>query len=162
MTIQPRLRAYIRMLIYNPSDVNDIMQDVTAIGLEKFSTLDKSESFDSWILGIARLRVYEYVRQKKRRPVQLNDEAIEVLTIESETNKAFASDLQDYLETCLGKLSSNDYQLVQKRFNEVRTNRDLSKSLGLSESAVSRALSRIYAQLLLCIKRQQRTLGVRG
>ena len=38
VAVQPRLRAYIRMMIFNPSDVGDILQESVAAGWEHYNT----------------------------------------------------------------------------------------------------------------------------
>ena len=162
MAAQPRLRAYLRMLIYNPSDVNDLMQEVAAIGWKKYSQFDTERSFEAWLLGIARICVFEYVRDQQKRASPLTDEVLELLEAEAEGASANASNMLDALESCLGKLATEDYRLVQARFQKARTNRAAAKALNLGESTVSRSLNRIYAQLLLCIKRQERGEGVQA
>lgn len=162
MAAQPRLRTYLRMLIYNPTDVNDLMQEVATIGWKKFNSFDKSRSFDAWLLGIARICVFEYIRDQQKRASPLTDEVIELLEAEAEDASASAPLLLDALDACLGKLATDDYRLVRARFEKAQTKRGVSKLLNLGESTVSRSLNRIYAQLLLCIKRQEREQGQPG
>lgn len=160
MAAQPRLRSYLRMLIYNPSDVNDLMQEVAAIGWKKFKDFDTARSFDAWLLGIARNCVFEYVRDQSKRASPLTNDVIELLESEAQDASASATEMLDALDSCLGKLSAGDYRLVRARFDKALTNRAVSKLLNLGESTVSRSLNRIYAQLLLCIKRQERETAV--
>lgn len=160
MAAQPQLRAYLRMLIYNPSDVSDLMQEVASIGWKKYSSFDTSRSFEAWLLGIARNCVFDYVREQRKRTSPLTNEVLELLETDAQQASASASDLLDALDACLGKLASDDYRLVKARFEKAQTNRGVAKLLDLGESTVSRSLNRIYAQLLLCIKRQERESGV--
>jgi RNA polymerase sigma-70 factor (ECF subfamily) len=162
MAVQPRMRAYVRMMIYNPSDVNDILQEVAAVGWQKYGQFDPTRSFDAWVMGIVRNCVLEYMREQGKRACPLSNEAIELLESEAVEASSSASHLDDALENCLGKLAADDHLLVRTRFETTETNRSAAKRLGMSESKVSRALNRIYAQLLLCIKQQQRTLGARS
>jgi len=160
MTAQPRLRAYIRMMIYNPSDVNDILQEVATVGWQKYGQYDPARPFEAWVMGIARNCVLEYMREQGRRACPLSNEAIELLESEAVEASSSASQIEEVLEHCLSKLTANDHLLVRMRYEESRTNRVVAERLGMSESKVSRALNRIHAQLLLCIKRQQRGAGV--
>lgn len=160
MAAQPRLRAYLRMLIYNPSDLNDVMQEVAAIGWKKYSQFDTARSFEAWLLGIARNCVFDYIRDQNKRASPLTTEVMELLESEAEDASASAPELLDALDACLGKLATDDYRLVRARFEKEQTNRGVAKLLNLGESTVSRSLNRIYAQLLLCIKRQERSTGV--
>lgn len=161
MTVQPRMRAYVRMMIYNPSDVNDILQEVAVVGWQKYGQYDTARSFEAWVMGIVRNCVLEYMREQGRLANPLSNEAIELLESTAIEASSSASRMEDALEVCMGKLSAEDHLLVRARYETAETNRSVAKRLGKSEPTISRALNRIYAQLLLCIKQQQRGLGAR-
>lgn len=59
---------------------------------------------------------------------------------------------QDALAQCLVKLPEADQELIRQRYRGNATNRDVARDSGRSESAISRALNRIYLTLLLCIE----------
>jgi RNA polymerase sigma-70 factor (ECF subfamily) len=153
---QPRLRAYVRSMVFNPGDVDDLLQDVATIGWEKFADYDRDRPFDAWLLGVARFRVLQYFDAQKNRPNRLSEETLKQLESVAFTASENANDLQDALEQCLSKLAGSDRDLVSKRYESGATNRSVAKQLAISESKMSRALNRIYAQLLLCIKQQER------
>lgn len=161
---QPRLRAYVRSMIFNPGDVDDILQDVATIGWERFADYDQDRPFDSWLLGVARNRVLQYFESQKRRPNCLSPETLAQLESVAFRDSHQAGELQEALESCLGKLARDDYDLVSLRYETDATNRSVAKKLAVSESKISRGLNRIYAQLLLCIKSQGRAdrSGVRA
>jgi RNA polymerase sigma-70 factor (ECF subfamily) len=149
---QPRLRAYVRSMVFNAGDVDDLLQDVATIGWERFASYDRDRPFDRWLLGVARNRVLQYFEAQQKRPNALSAETLEQLEAVAFSASENANELQDALEACLTKLARPDYDLVTKRYESNATNRSVAKLLEVSESKVSRSLNRIYAQLLLCIK----------
>lgn len=153
---QPRLRAYVRSMVFNAGDVDDLLQDIATIGWEKFATYDRDRPFDAWLLGVARHRVLQYFETQKKRPGVLSPETLQQLEGVAFNASEQASELQEALELCLSKLDRPDYDLVTKRYETGASNRSVAKSLELSESTISRSLNRIYAQLLLCIKSHER------
>lgn len=153
---QPRLRAYVRSLVFNPGDVDDLLQDIATIGWEKYDEYDRSRPFDAWLLGVARYRVLQYFEQQKKQPNRLSDRTLHELEGVAFESSQRASELQEALEACLGKLSESDRTLVGRRYRQGATNRSVARDLRVSESKISRSLNRIYAQLLLCIKSQDR------
>ena len=157
---QPRLRAYVRSMVYNPGDVDDLLQDVATIGWERFADYDRDRPFDAWLLGIARNLVLQYFEAQKKRPNALSEATLQQLEGIAFKTSQNTSDLQDALEACLTKLARPDYDLVSQRYESGATNRSVAKALEVNESKISRALNRIYAQLLLCIKIRER--GVRA
>lgn len=67
-----RLIYYLRRIVRNPSDVEDVLQDVWLAVLQKIATLEQPEAFKSWIYRIAHNRAISRIR--KRRPdVSLED-----------------------------------------------------------------------------------------
>ncbi|MEM8550603.1 MAG: sigma-70 family RNA polymerase sigma factor [Verrucomicrobiota bacterium] len=156
---QPRLRAYVRSMVFNAGDVDDLLQDVATIGWERFADYDRGRPFDSWLLGVARNLVLQYFEKQKKRPNALSEETLQQLESVAFSASGHASELQDALENCLTKLARPDYDLVSQRYESGATNRSVARELQLSESKVSRALNRIYAQLLLCIKANGREVG---
>jgi len=157
VAVQPRLRAYIRMMVFNPSDVGDILQETVAAGWEHYATYDPERPFDAWMMGIARNRILEYQRAQKKRAHPLSMDVLELIEAESGDLSETASQIEDALESCLNRLSPEDHDLVRTRYEKTDSNRAASKILGLSEATVSRALNRIYARLLICIKQHQRS-----
>lgn len=149
---QPRLRAYVRSMVFNPGDVDDLLQDVATIGWERFADYDRDRPFDSWLLGVARNRVLQYFEAQRKRPNALSDETLKQLESVAFTASGQANELQEALEGCLGKLARDDHDLVSLRYESGQNNRSVAKTLGVSDSKISRSLNRIYAQLLLCIK----------
>lgn len=162
VAVQPRLRAYIRMMIFNPSDVGDVLQETVAAGWEHYDQYDPARPFDAWMMGIARNRIHEYQRDQKKHAHPLNQDVLDLIESEADDLDETTTQIEEALESCLSKLSAEDYQLIQTRYERAESNRQASKLLGLSESTVSRALSRIYARLLICIKQHQREPGVQS
>ncbi|MFN3167431.1 MAG: sigma-70 family RNA polymerase sigma factor [Phycisphaeraceae bacterium] len=156
LAVQPRLRAYIRMAVFNPSDVGDIVQEVVTTSWEHYARYDPSRPFDAWVMGIARNRVHEYRRDQSRRASPLTMDVLHLIESEADDLEHTTAQIEDALESCLSKLPAEDYQLVRTRYERSDSNRAASKLLGKSESTISRALNRIYARLLICIKQYQR------
>jgi len=162
MAAQPRLRAYVRSLVFNHGDVDDIIQDVAIIGWEKFEQYDASRPFDAWLLGIARNLVYRYYETQKNKAMQLSETAIEKLEAIAFDTAGKADSLRDALDSCLQKLGRDDYEVVKLRYTAGANNRTVAERLDYSESKVSRLLNRVYAQLLLCIKQHVRLSEARS
>lgn len=157
MGAQPRLHAYIRSLVYNPSDVDDILQEIAAIGWQKYASYDSSRPFDAWIFGIAKMQVRSYLTYRRRDKHIFGDEALNLLEQVASKMSEHTDAYKDALQECLAHISHGDQQLLQHRFERCSSNREVSIAAGLSESKVSRSLNRIYAALMLCVKRRMRS-----
>ena len=71
-------------------------------------------------------------------------------------------DYVDALESCLDRLSGEDRDLVRRRYELGATNRSVSKTVGRSESTISRALNRIYMGLLSCLHAETAVSAMTG
>jgi len=150
---QPRIYAYIRSLLFQRADADDVMQETVSVLWRKFDQFQRGTNFDRWALRTAYHQV-RYFRQKKARESRrllFSDELVEILAGESELLVDDAEDTLAALEACLRKLSARQRDLVRWRFEPDATNRSLAKRIGKSESVVSRTLNRIYESLLKCI-----------
>lgn len=150
---QPRIYAYIRSLLFQRADADDVMQETASVLWRKFDQFERGTNFDRWALRTAYHQV-RYFRQKKAREskrLQFSDDLVEMLASESEHLVDGAEDTLAALEICLRKLPARQRELVQWRFEPDMTNRSLGKRIGKSDSVVSRTMNRIYESLLKCI-----------
>ena len=148
---QIRIYAYIRAAVFNRADVEDILQEVAQVLWGKFDQFEPGTRFDQWAYRVARYQVL-YYRQKKRRDTLVFDrDLIEAVTEHVVAENQPRGDYIDALESCLDRLPGDDRDLVRRRYEPRATNRSVSKTVGRSESTISRALNRIYTCLLSCI-----------
>ncbi len=82
MGLQPRLRAYVRALVFDADRVDDIVQNIAMGAWEKFDSYDPDRPFDAWVFGIARNRVLEHLRKCRRDRHWFTDELATQLTDE--------------------------------------------------------------------------------
>ena len=69
------IRTFVRALQPSLSDADDVMQETFLTVSRKASTFEPGTNFVAWACGIARLKVLENFRQKKRANV-LSEAAI--------------------------------------------------------------------------------------
>ncbi len=155
---QPRIYAYIRSLVFQRADADDVMQETASVLWRKFDQFERGTNFDRWALRTAYHQVRAF-RQKKAREskrLQFGDELVEMLATESGQLVDRTEDTLAALEICLRKLPEHHLKLVRWRFQPDITNRSLANRIGKSESVVSRTMNAIYESLLRCISLQQK------
>ncbi|MFI4860768.1 MAG: sigma-70 family RNA polymerase sigma factor [Phycisphaerales bacterium JB063] len=154
MKHQPRVYAYVRSMVFIATDADDILQDVAMVAWQRFDTYDPERPFDLWLFGIARNRVRTYFRTKKNDRLRFSDATLDLIERDAAGPARQAEQTQSALETCLGKLSQRDSDLVLRRFTQGATNRSVAHDLGWTDSKISRHLNRVYAVLMLCVRRR--------
>ena len=150
---QPKILAYVRNLVFVKADIDDILQEIAMAAWKSFETYDRSRPFDLWIFGVARNQLRTYYRYKKKDTVQFSSETMSLIAQEAIEPSRGVADRQEALAVCMEKLEAEDRSLVCKRYEPDATNRSVARELGLSETRMSRKMSRIHAALMLCIRR---------
>jgi RNA polymerase sigma factor (sigma-70 family) len=65
---RPRLRNYIRQRVADPSDVEDILQDVFFELVEAYRLMKPIEIAGAWLFQVARNRIIDAFRKKRPQP----------------------------------------------------------------------------------------------
>lgn len=161
---QPRIYGYVRSLLFQKSDADDVMQETASLLWKKFDEFERGTRFDRWAFRVAFHQVRKF-RQKKAREskrLQFSDEVLELLSADAEEILDETEETAAALERCLRKLPTRERQVVAWRFAPGGTNRSVAARIGRSESVVSRMLSKIYEGLMRCIALQLKFDGKVG
>jgi RNA polymerase sigma-70 factor (ECF subfamily) len=148
---QPAIYGYIRTVVLNRADAEDVLQDVAAILWRKIDQFQEGTRFDQWAYQVARNVVLNYQKKTKRQRVCFSDEMTRQLADEAVHSAAESRAELEALESCVGKLPDAQRNLIRRRYAAGATNRSVAAAAGRSESAVSRALSRIHRALTRCV-----------
>jgi len=149
---QSQVYAYIRALVFRRADAEDVLQEVAIVLWRKFDQFVPGSRFDQWAYRVARNQVLYYRQKSTRDRLLFSQELMDQLADELAASHPARGEYLDALESCLDGLPEDDRALVQQRHEPGATNRSVSKLRGKSESAISRALDRIYLALLQCIR----------
>jgi RNA polymerase sigma-70 factor (ECF subfamily) len=149
---QSQVYAYIRALVYCRGDAEDILQEVAVVLWRKFDQFEPGSRFDQWAYRVARNQVLYYRQKRQRDRLVFGPELMDRIADEMAAARPAREGYLEALESCLDGVVSDDRALVRRRHEPGATNRSLSQALGRSESAISRALSRIYLALLQCVR----------
>ncbi len=138
-----RLRNFIRRRVPNPSDAEDIVQEVFYELVEANRLLMPIEHVTGWLFRVARNRITDLFRKKKPETFSgaaIEDEAGELLRIEDLLPSPdagpealyFRSVLLDELEFAIGELPSDQREVFVAHELEGRSFKELSAESGVS------------------------------
>jgi RNA polymerase sigma-70 factor, ECF subfamily len=161
LSCSPRLYAFIRSLVFSRTDADDVLQETSVVLWEKFDQFERGTRFDRWAFRIAHFQVMYHRQKKARDRLCFSDTLVQQLGDDMVAESEQSEETQVALRQCLDKLPADDHQLIRQRYRGDTTNRDVARETGRSESAISRALNRIYLKLLLCIEGTLARDGVR-
>lgn len=138
-------------MVFNRSDAEDVLQDVAEILWRKIDQFQEGTRFDQWAYGVARNVTLNFRRKAGRQRVSFSDELVRQLADEAAEAAAESRAEMEALEACIDRLPPNQRAIVRRRYAPGATNRSVAAEMGRSESAISRALSRIHRALMRCV-----------
>ncbi|OXU15548.1 sigma-70 family RNA polymerase sigma factor [Sedimentisphaera salicampi] len=148
-----RLYCYILTFVPNKSEADDVLQDSALLMWEKFDNYEKGTNFFSWACTVARNKVFEHYRSKKRFSNLIDNELIEDIG----SNFGFSSQQENLklsaLNGCISKLSDNDKGLIKARFTKGTSLKNFARDTERSINTVYKRMAYIYTMLESCIER---------
>ncbi|MGE3803032.1 MAG: RNA polymerase sigma factor [Gemmataceae bacterium] len=157
---QARLRSFLACTIDNAHDVYDLAQDAFLDAFRNLDSFDVDKEFYPWLRGIARNRMLNFFRTRKRRrsePQALVDEALAEVAARCETEPG--GDRLEALASCLEGLEESQRSLISLRYGEGVAVKELASRFERNATAVSMQLLRLRAALMECVDRKLRVAG---
>jgi RNA polymerase sigma-70 factor (ECF subfamily) len=151
--MQPRLHAYIRALVPNRSDAEEVLQETGVVLWKKFDEFEPGTEFARWATRVARLQALCYYKRSKRNVLRFSQSFVEAMAEEAAVLTQEPSPYYEALEGCLAKLNQMDRDLIRRRYESgARTARQVAREQGLPETTLYNALARIRRNLLRCVR----------
>lgn len=154
MENERRIYAYIRTLLVNRADAEDVLQETSLTLWDKFSEFDQKQgNFIAWSFKVAYFTVQNHRRKQGRSRVLFSDSLVESLAAKTSDMVGLIDRRRDLLAECIEKLPGTDRQLLRMRYEmgaSVESTADKSKR---SVEAIYKALSRMRATLFECVNR---------
>jgi RNA polymerase sigma-70 factor (ECF subfamily) len=140
---QAPLRYFISRLSANPETAEDIFQDTWLTVIRRIYSLKKTDAFSTWLYRIARNKVYQRFR-RKRKLFELNEN----IAVPNDTeNDAFSAEDAAKIHRCLKELLPEYREVLMLRFLEQMSYEQISQVINCKLGTVK---SRIhYAKLAL-------------
>ncbi len=150
--IQAELVRFVGSLVANPSDVDDVVQEVNLTVWNKREQFEPGSNFRAWVFSIARFKVLALYRDAVRSRLEYFGGSVgeeienEMIALIQQTD-----DRREALRQCLERLSPIQVELLEARYSNATSLVDLAKSKGISASAAHKAISRLRTQLRNCV-----------
>ncbi len=140
---QAPLRYYISRLSANPETAEDIFQDTWLTVIRRIHSLKKTDAFSTWLYRIARNKVYQQFR-RKRKLSELNEN---IAVPNNTENDVFSTEDAAKIHRCLKELLPEYKEVLMLRFLEQMSYEQISQVINCKLGTVK---SRIhYAKLAL-------------
>ena len=148
---EQKIRLYIKRLVYQADDAEDIMQATALILWKKFESYKPEYPFIPWAFKIAYNEVRNYYRKNAKKNLFFDESTLEQLAQVADKKSTHLNDMRLHLKDCLLKLKDSERRLVEYRYCDDGRINDLAQEQNTTANALSKTLQKIRRQLFLCI-----------
>jgi RNA polymerase sigma-70 factor (ECF subfamily) len=151
---QSLLYRYIFSLLPNPGTADDVLQETNLALWRKADEFDRSREFMPWARTIARYQVLASCRDQKRDRIVLDENLVNLLADEIESDSPPARPRISALEHYLALLTADKRELILRRYSRSTSIEEIANSLNRPVASLSQSLYRIRQTLMKCVEKQ--------
>lgn len=155
---QHRLLLYIKTLVTNHHEAQDLLQRTNLILWRKRTSFETGSNFRAWSFAIARLEVCNQLRQHRRDQRVFADQKDITAAEWSAPGDAGTvnPDALIALRNCLKRLPSRDQELVLMRYGTDKTLDDYARDINRKPGTLKARLFKIRGDLRKSIREEMR------
>lgn len=154
VTHEGRLRGFLRTLLTDWDDVDEVMQETSIIAWRKFSQFDVGTNFMAWVAAIARFEALKHRRKQSRDRLVFSEDIFEILADESLDEADTLTAHRSALGKCLEKLDERQKELLHLAYQPGVKIHEVAEKAGKSAQAFYKTIQRMRAMLLDCAEKQ--------
>lgn len=153
---QSALYAFIRSLVPNGSDAEELFQQVAMTLWRRRETFDpKVGTFRAWAIGVARNHIRNFHRREFRKDrVQIfAPDVLDAVAEHWQERDEYSSERQAALQSCLGKLDRSDRQILDQHYASGKRAPEIAATQDIPLRTYYRKIQKIRELLLNCISK---------
>lgn len=150
------VRGFLRSRIRDWAAADDVAQDVFVTAFRRVRSFRGESGFEGWLRGIAVNHLRNFARKRRDLCVGGSGELQELIDREAGAFAGFGdeSGALDALRRCLERIDGPSRQLLDERYGEGRSVRELAERSGRGYSALTMQLHRLRELLADCVQRK--------
>lgn len=156
---QGRIQAFIRTLVHDPTQADDVFQATSLVLWRSFATFRRDAEFLPWALGTARHQVLLHWRTRRRDRHVFSEALLADLADSTVTALESSEARMAALETCITGLSDRQRELLRMFYGENQRADKIARHWGRTVHAVYKALKVMRKALFECVTRKLRDLA---
>ncbi len=152
---QDRLFCFILSICPNRDLTEDILQETNRVLWQKREKFELGTSFVAWAFQVAKNQTLAHLKSNRRKQWLLFDtEFVEAVARRSEEREGIWEQKVKALRGCLATLNGEEQSVVQCRYRQRHSIREIASELEKSEPAIKQLLFRVRNKLKACIERK--------
>jgi RNA polymerase sigma-70 factor (ECF subfamily) len=157
--VQPSVAMFIRSVVPDIHDSQDVLQEVAAAVFSHDFARSQPDSFNAWVIGIARYKALDFYRRKgdRRAPVLIDANILDQLASSTELISGQIEVQREALQRCMEAMPGKSRRLLELRYQLNLPLEEIAAQSRVGLSAIKMSLHRIRLALRNCIDRQLRS-----
>ena len=151
---QPAILGFIRTLLPQTSEAEDLLQKTCLIAWQKFDQFDPSTKFSTWACQIAYFEVKNYLRTRSRDRHVFSDQLLDQIAEQTTRESDRLSAERAALHKCVESLVPEERDLLANAYAPGMTVPQIAEQVGKSANSLYKQLNRIRQRLHACITKR--------
>ena len=149
---QQAVFGFLRARLSQPSDAEDLAQEVFLRCYQGWQRYDNSSAIRPWLIGIARNLLYEHIRKlKRRKEVGRTELCLELEELLPQNGEDTYDDVLGHLPVCLESLGESAKHALELKYAAKLRLSDIGEKLKRSEGAIKILMFRARQALKGCL-----------
>lgn len=150
------VRGFLRARIRDWAAADDLAQDVFVTAFRQLKGFRGDSGFEGWLRGIAVNHLRNFARKRRELCIGGHEELQVLIDREADLflGAGDESGALDALRRCLGRIDGPARELLNERYVEGRSVRELAERRGRGYSALTMQLHRLRELLADCVQRK--------
>jgi RNA polymerase sigma-70 factor (ECF subfamily) len=163
LAARSRISAVAFLVVRDTQTAEDIFQDVSVKALSDDVSFEGEPQLLSWANITARHQALNWIRSRKNRPAPLNEELLELMEAEwARDSMRSEGERIEALRQCIEKLPAGSRQILDLRYSQGCSCKEVSRTVGAGLDAVYQRLARLHRALRECIEKRVETTSPPG
>jgi RNA polymerase sigma-70 factor (ECF subfamily) len=150
---QPAVAAFLRMLVPRREDSEELLQETAVVLVRRFHEYDRNRPFVGWAIGIAKMKVLTYQREKASAPLVFDGVLVEQIADDCRQLAEEDFPVRDLLNRCIPELDARAREAIRLRYGDEMKTPRIAETLGISHGAARMLLTRARTALRLCVEK---------
>ncbi|MEX0611049.1 MAG: sigma-70 family RNA polymerase sigma factor [Pirellulales bacterium] len=129
---QPTIAAFIRTLIPDYQQADEVLQRVAVTLVRKFDQYDQSRPFTAWAVGFAKYEVFYYRRERATDRHLFGEDIVEQIAIHYELLAEDVDPVREALQQCLEQLKGRSKHVIELRYRRGMKSSAIADEMTLS------------------------------
>ena len=146
------MAAFVRSLVIDFHESEEVLQRVAVALVRKYGQYDPGRPFLPWVLGVARLEVLMFLRDRRSDRLVFDDDLVERIAESHERAVQEPSPMPQFVSECVEELDGRARRAIQLRYGGNLRTAQIARAMQLSDGAVRMLLSRARSLLRKCVE----------